>query len=183
MQITDQTSPLFTAGARDARSLIRTITPDGMTLEPEKTEEEIQLESSTLSFQRELTPEEENRVLFLQNLLAQMLAMADGQPTEEQRSRIRDIEKELEKITGVKTRSSLSAMTKNMPDTKDEDDEEDELNVDGVDPKEAAHKRRPDYTDSDNPGMQLLQCSASYFKLNSLLDNAGDLSSLSATTS
>ncbi|BDQ32469.1 hypothetical protein [Pseudodesulfovibrio portus] len=182
MQITDQTAPLFYPETRDARSLVRTFTPTDMTLEPEKTDEELRLESSTFSFQRQLSPEEENRVLFLQNLLAQMLAMADGQPIEEQRSRIRDIEKELEKITGVKVRSSLSAMTKDLPGKQDEDEEEN-LGVDGIDPKEAAHKRRPDYSDSDNPGMQMLQCSASFFKLSSLLDSTGDLKSISSAAS
>lgn len=184
MQITDQTAPLFSPETRNARSLVRTITPEGMTLEPEKTEEELRLESSTLSFQRQLTPEEENRVLFLQNLLAQMMAMADGQPTEEQRSRIRDIEKELEKITGVKVRSSLSTMTENMPGEKDEDDEEEAQGVDGIDPKEAAHSRQADESgDSSNPGMQLLQCTASFLKVSALLDDAGGLSSPAATAS
>ena len=184
MQITEQTAPLFSAGTRNARSLVRTLTPEGMTLEPEKTEEELRLESSTLSFQRQLTPEEENRVLFLQNLLAQMLALSDGQPTEEQCSRIRDIEKELEKITGVKVRSSLSNAARNMPGKKkDEDKDDNGQNVDGIDPKEAVHSRQAESGKSTNLGMQLLQGNAAFFKLDSLLDNSKGPLSHSGTTS
>ncbi|MCJ2163646.1 hypothetical protein [Pseudodesulfovibrio sp. S3] len=155
--------------------MTRTITPEGMTLEPEKTEEEQRLESSSISFQRELTPEEESRVLFLKNLLAQLLIMAEGQPTEEQRAHIRDIEKELEKITGVKVRSSLSSMTKNMPGKKDKDDDEKEKDIHGIDPKEAAHSRRAESDGSANPGMQMLQRNMALLKLCSLFDEVGGL--------
>ena len=171
MQITEQTAPLFPTDTRNARSLVRSITPEGMTLKPEKTEEELRLESSTISFQRQLTPEEENRCLFLQNLLAQMLAMSDGQPTDEQCSRIRDIEKELEKITGVKVRSSLSTATRNMPGKKNDEDRDDNgLDVDGIDPGEAVKARQARSDKSTNPGMKLLQGNAELFRLNSLLD-------------
>ena len=176
MQITDQTT-LFTPGTRTARSLVPTFTLEGMTLEPEKTEEELRLESSTLSFQKQLTPEEENRVLFLTNLLTQLLDMAEGQPSEEQKSRIREIEKELEKITGVKRRTSLAAATQKMPGRKkDDDDEAERAELDGVDPKEAAHARRSDNKGSSNPGVQLLQRNAAMFSLSSALADFSGLS-------
>lgn len=185
MQITEQTNPYFSTGTQSARSLVRTFSSDGMTLEPEKTEEELQLESSTFSYQRQLTPEEENRVLYLQNLLAQTLAMADGQPTEEQRARIREIEKELEKITGVKTRSSLSNATRNMPKTKkDEDeDEEDKLDIDGIDPQEAVHNSQTESGESTNLGMQMLKQNALCQQLSSALEKSGTLGLFSEVAS
>ena len=182
MLITNQTAQPFSTGLQTARPLVRTITPDGMTLEPKKTEEEQQLESSTLSFQKELTPEEENRVLFLKNLLSQLLAMAEGQPTEEQRSRIREIEKELEKITGVKTRSSLSNAARNMPKTRKDEDEE-KQDVDGVAPEEAVHGKQVESGESQNLGMQMLKQNASFLQLRSLLSDTNDLKSLSTTAS
>ncbi|MBG0789227.1 MAG: hypothetical protein H0S80_01890 [Desulfovibrionaceae bacterium] len=167
MQISEQTTPLYPPGTRSARSLVKTFSDNGMTLEPEKTEEEQRLESSTLTFQKELTPEEENRVLFLTNLLSQLMDMANGQPSDEQKSRIREIEKELEKITGVKRRSSLAAATKKMPGRKKDDEEENEgQDVDGIDPKEAVHARRSENTgNGENPGMQMLRRNADLFKI------------------
>lgn len=121
-----------------------------------------EISGSPISFRKELTPEEERRVLFLENLLAQTLAMADGNPTDEQRTRIRDIEKELEKITGVKTKSSLTAMTRKMPGKKDGDEENEREKAYrlGIDPKEAAHRNNDVPAAGDNPGMQMLMKNA-----------------------
>jgi len=118
---------------------------------------------SALSFKKELTPEEQSRVIFLQNLLAQTMAMAEGNPTDEQKERIRDIEKELEKITGVKTKSHLSAMTDKMPgktDKKEEEEREKGYQPRGIDPKEAMHNNNSTTAKGDNPGMQMLRNNA-----------------------
>jgi len=134
--------------ARPARGLVRTVTDDAMTLEPEKTEEEIRLESSTIPTRKQLTEEEEQRVLYLKNLLAQILAMSEGQPSDEQKTRIREIEKELEKITGVKMQSSLSNAAETLPNKsagarrRDEEEEERrkrERQARGIDPQELEH--------------------------------------------
>lgn len=173
MNISSSTSQFLAGTTQSARPLVRTITPDGMTLQPEKTEEEKRLESSTFSFQRQLTPEEENRVLFLKNLLAQLLTMANGQPTEDQKSRIREIEKELEKITGVKVKSSISNAVNKMPGTKkDEEDNERKWDTAGIAPEEAVHSRLPEQGEPNNPGMQMLQRNAMHQKLTSLLENS-----------
>ncbi|QGY41383.1 hypothetical protein GM415_15045 [Pseudodesulfovibrio cashew] len=170
-----------TSIARPARGLTKSIGFDTLTMEPEKTEEEKQRESATLSFQKELTPEEENRVVYLQNLLSQLLVMADGQPTDEQKTRIRDVEKELAEITGVKMRSSLSSMTRKLPKTgKDENEEEKDAErmANGIDPKEAAHKREIKTGQSTNPGMQLLRKNAFMTNLSSSLASFEKLSDI-----
>ncbi|WP_285906197.1 hypothetical protein [Pseudodesulfovibrio pelocollis] len=147
---TNTSAPLpFGTTARPARGLVRTVGDSAMTLEPEKTEEEIRLESSTIPTQKQLTSEEEQRVLYLKNLLAQILAMSEGQPSDEQKTRIRDIEKELEKITGVKMQSSLSNAAETMPNKtagarrREEQEEEQrkrERQARGIDPKELEHR-------------------------------------------
>jgi len=182
MNISTTPDTLFPSATRNARSLVRTITPEGMSLEPEKTEEEKRLESSSLSFQKELTPEEKNRVLFLKNMLAQLLTMGDGQPTEEQKARIREIEKEIEKITGVKMRSSIADATSKMPDKKDDDEEEEakKRQAAGIDPKEANHTMTDETGKSMNPGMQMLQRKAFFAQLGTQLEPVAGLLSTSA---
>lgn len=131
------------------------------TVNEESVEETDELGGTPISFRKQLTPEEEQRVLFLKDLLAQTLTMADGNPTDEQRERIRDIEKELEKITGVKMRSSLTAATKNLPKNRDDKDEDREKAYRlGIDPEEAKHKNAHRTGESDNPGMQMLRNNA-----------------------
>ncbi|MFH1914150.1 MAG: hypothetical protein ABIK45_07740 [Pseudomonadota bacterium] len=145
----DTLAPLpFDTTARPARGLVRTVNDSAMTMEPEKTEEVIRLESSTLPTQKHLTVEEEQRVIYLRDMLAQILAMSEGQPSEEQKTRIREIEKELEKITGVKMPSSLSNAAETLPNKtagarrRDEEEEERrkrERQAKGIDPKELEH--------------------------------------------
>lgn len=153
-----------------------------MALEPEKTEEEKRLESSSFSFQKELTPEENNRVLFLKNMLAQLLTMGDGQPTEEQKARIKEIEKEIADITGVKMSSSIADATNKMPGKKDDDEEEEAKNrqTTGIDPKEANHAIMEKTEKSMNPGMQMLQQNAFFAQLGTQFDKTAGLLSTSA---
>ncbi|WP_319584572.1 hypothetical protein [uncultured Pseudodesulfovibrio sp.] len=118
---------------------------------------------SPFSFQKELSPEEQQRVEFLQNLLAQTLAMAEGNPTDEQKTRIRDIENELEKITGVKMQSRISNMTAKMPgktSKEEEKEREQRYQFAGIDPKEAMHNNKQVSGKNDNPGMQMLRRNA-----------------------
>jgi hypothetical protein len=133
---------------------------------------------SPFPFRKELSPEEEQRVQFLQNLLAQTMAMAEGNPTDEQKTRIRDIENELEKITGVRTFSRLTKMTAKMPGKTDEEEEkerEQKYQLRGIDPEEAVHNNKPLTGKGDNPGMQMLRQNALY--------NAIGLEGISSLTS
>ncbi|MUM78311.1 hypothetical protein GKC30_11765 [Pseudodesulfovibrio sp. F-1] len=141
-------SQTWGTSTRPARGLVRTVTDEAMTLESEKTEEELQLGSSNIAPRKQLSEEEEQRVLYLKNLLAQILTMSEGQPSDEQKTRIREIEKELEKITGVKMQSSLSNATEKLPNKtagarrRDEEEEERrkrERQARGIDPKELEH--------------------------------------------
>jgi hypothetical protein len=128
------------------------------------------IEGSPISFQKDLTPEEQARVEFLQNLLAQTLAMAEGNPTDEQKTRIRDIENELEKITGVKMRSRISNMTAKMPgktDKEEEKEREQKYQLQGIDPKEAVHNNKSLTSQGDNPGMQMLRQNALFAAIGS----------------
>jgi hypothetical protein len=140
--------PFFGTSTRPARRLVPVVTGTTMTLEPEKTEDESGRNPSPIPVTRQLTAEEEQRVLYLRNLLAQILTMSEGQPTDEQKARIREIEQELEKITGVKMQSSLGNATETLPGKtagarrRDEDEEERrkrERQVRGIDPKEMEH--------------------------------------------
>jgi hypothetical protein len=153
--------------------------------EEAETVDESPAEGSPFTVPKELTPEEQQRVEFLQNLLTQTLAMAEGNPTDEQKTRIRDIENELEKITGVKAHSSLSNMVAKMPgktDRKKEKEEEKQRELDyqtiGIDPEEAVHNNKPLTGTGDNPGMQMLRNNALYTAVGSL-----DLSGPSAAGS
>ncbi|ADU62849.1 MAG: hypothetical protein KUA35_13835 [Pseudodesulfovibrio sp.] len=157
MSMTIDSTSLFPSGTttvHKARGLIRTVSERALTMKPEKTEEELQLETSSIPTQRQLTHEEELRAQYLKNLLAQIMSMSEAQPTEEQKTRIRDIEKELEKITGVKMRSSLSNATEAMPAKtrqaeKAEEEEEKrkrERQMQGIDPLELKHMYRPDFS-------------------------------------
>lgn len=158
MSIIIDSTGLFPSGtttAQKARGLVRTVSDQGtLTLEPEKTEEELRLESSSIPTQRQLSHEEELRVQYLKNLLAQTLSISEGQPTEEQKTRIRDIEKELEKITGVKMGSSLSNAAEVMPSktrqAKNAEEEEEkhklERQMQGIDPLELKHMYRTDFS-------------------------------------
>jgi len=180
---TNSVYPCTNCAVKSARGFVRDVSEDGMSLVPEKTEEEKRLESSTISFQRQLSPEEEKRVQFLKNLMAQILTLADGQPTDEQRTRIKDIEKELEKITGVKMHSSISKATAKMPG-KDNDKKKEELErqTRGIDPKEAVHSQIPTInTQAMNGGMQMLQRNgiAAYLKTMSL-ETLSDFTSIKA---
>ncbi|OIQ48747.1 hypothetical protein BerOc1_03500 [Pseudodesulfovibrio hydrargyri] len=149
--------------------------------EEAKKADEIQLGGSPFPVRKELTPEEEQRVQFLQNLLAQTMAMAEGNPTDEQKTRIRDIENELEKITGVKSHSRLTKMTAKMPGKTDEEEEKErerKYQPQGIDPKEAVHNNKPLTDKGDNPGMQMLRQNAlltsiSFKGLSSLTPLAG----------
>ncbi|NDV19737.1 hypothetical protein GO013_09930 [Pseudodesulfovibrio sp. JC047] len=164
-----------------ARSLVRNITPEGVSLVPEKTEEEKRLESSSLPIQKELTPEEKNRVAFLKNMLSQLLSMGDGQPTEEQKARIKEVENEIAKITGVKPHSSIADATHTMPKKKDDDeDEAKRRHIAGIDPKEAQHFEQEKTGKNINPGMVMLQKNAFFAQLASSLEKTNALHSFSA---
>jgi hypothetical protein len=144
----------------------RNITPVG---EETVDTEDNGIGGSPFPFRKELTPEEEQRVQFLQNLLAQTMAMAEGNPTDEQKTRIRDIENELEKITGVKTFSRLTKMTAKMPGKTDEEEEKErerKYQFRGVDPEEAVHDNKPLTGKGDNPGMQMLRQNALFTAIN-----------------
>ena len=174
--------PCTGCNVKDARKLIRTAEDGELSLVPEKTEEEKQLESSSFSYSRQLTPEEEKRMLFLRNMLSQILTLAVGQPTDEQKSRIREIENELEKITGIKTRSRISNVTSKMPGKSDEEKEEEqqERQMRGIDPKEAVHNNIPEMsTEEGSATMQILRRNgiAAYLK-NMDFTSLGDITSI-----
>tara|TARA_Y100001954_G_scaffold210398_1_gene236250 strand:+ start:13722 stop:14246 length:525 start_codon:yes stop_codon:yes gene_type:complete len=139
--------------------------------EIEKSHEKQEAQASTISFQKELTPEEEQRVLFLQNMLSQLLSLADGRPSEEQRERIKEIEKELEELTGVKMETRLSSVTEKMPGKKEEKAENEESLVQqfGIDPDEAKHKQSAAPSGEAVPGIQMLKRQSLFAQLQSLL--------------
>lgn len=123
-------------------------------------EEDKQLAPSSFSTQRQLTPEEEKRVLFLKNMLSQILALAGGEPTEEQQSRIKEIENELEKITGIKTNSRISKTMAKKPGKSNQEIEEEQKQkqMHGMDPKEAIHNNIPAITLEKGPeAMKILR--------------------------
>lgn len=122
------------------------------------------------SFQRELTPDEQRRVEFLKNLLVQTLTMAQGDPTEDQKRQIRDVEEELEKLTGVKTRTKISTITDRVPGKKEknEDEEKHERQAKGIDPKEAVHNNVEIKPQVMNPGMQMLRNNAMFGSIQAL---------------
>lgn len=126
--------------------------------------------SSPISFRKELTPEEQQRVEFLKNLLVQTLTMAQGDPTEDQKKQIREIENELQKITGVKMRTRISTVTDKLPgkDDKDEEKEKQEQQTKGIDPKEAVHNNIDIKGQTMNPGMKMLQQNALFGLVQSL---------------
>lgn len=121
-----------------------------------------QPQQSFLSMRRELSPEEQRRVEFLKNLLVQTLTMAQGDPTEDQKKQIREVENELQKLTGVKVRTRISSITDKMPGTDDEDEEKrkQEQQAKGIDPKEAIHNNIDIQPKTVNPGMQMLRNNA-----------------------
>lgn len=137
-----------------------------------------QPQKSIFSIRRELTPEEQRRVELLKNMLVQTLTMAQGDPTEDQKKQIREIEDELAKITGVKTRSRISNVTDKMPgkSEKDEEKEKQEQQAKGIDPKEAVHNNMDIKPKTENPGMQMLRNNAFYGALQTL-----DVTSLSTS--
>ena len=134
--------PCTSCGVKGVRKLNNAPEDSDIFLPIKKIEEEKQLAASSFSFGKQLTPEEEQRVLFLKNMLSEILALAGGEPTEEQKARIKEVEKELEKITGIKTPSRISKVTAKMPGKDDEDKEEEQKQkqMHGIDPKEAIHK-------------------------------------------
>ncbi len=138
---------------------------------------------SIFSMRRELSPEEQRRVEFLKNMLVQTLTMAQGDPTEDQKKQIREIEEELEKITGVKTRSRISNLTDKMPGKDDEDKEKEkqEQQARGIDPKDAIHNNVEISQKVVNPGMQMLRNNALFGALKAL--NSTNLSGLTGNKS
>ncbi|GAB7022657.1 hypothetical protein [Salidesulfovibrio brasiliensis] len=77
---------------------------------------------------RDLTPEEERRLAKLRDMLNDLLLDMGDSPTEAQKRRIRDIEKEIEEITGVEVKTRLSdgvhALNKAKLDKEEEEGEE-----------------------------------------------------------
>lgn len=94
-------------------------------------EDETSTGLSSLATTRQLTTEEEQRLLWLQDQLADALT-ALGEPTDEEaagerRRRIRELQQEIEELTGVKMPMNLAAASKKMPSSlKDQDDDNDE---------------------------------------------------------
>jgi len=176
MQISNDLSTVWPETTGTPREVKRTRDISTVTEAPQK-DVGSQIEGSPFPVQKELSPEEQQRVEFLQNLLAQTMAMAEGNPTDEQKTRIRDIENELEKITGVKTHSRLSSMTSKMPgktDKEEEEEREKKYQARGIDPEEAKHNNRPITAPGDNPGMQMLRRNALFNSIGAL-----DLSGIS----
>ncbi|WP_022662666.1 hypothetical protein [Paucidesulfovibrio longus] len=79
---------------------------------------------------RQLSEDELKRLEELTNKMMDLLAETDGQPSDEQRGRIREIENEIAKITGKRPRRSLAAATAKLPlKHRDQDKEQDTLAV------------------------------------------------------
>jgi hypothetical protein len=79
---------------------------------------------------KQLSEDELKRLEELTNKLTDLLAETDGQPSDEQRGRIREIENEIAKLTGKRPRRSLAAATAKLPlKHKDQDKEQDTLAV------------------------------------------------------
>ncbi|MGE4292958.1 MAG: hypothetical protein AB7E32_12205 [Desulfovibrio sp.] len=64
---------------------------------------------------RQLSEEEKQKVEQLKDMLTDLLSESKGQPDEEQRGRIREVENEIAKITGERPRRSLAATTRKLP--------------------------------------------------------------------
>ncbi|MGE4553984.1 MAG: hypothetical protein AB7D57_12800 [Desulfovibrionaceae bacterium] len=85
---------------------------------------------SGLTTTKQLTKEEEQRLLWLQDQLADALS-ALGEPTDEEaagdrRRRIRELQQEIEDLTGVKMPMNLAAASKKLPTTNKDDGDDDE---------------------------------------------------------
>ena len=180
MTLSIDTNPIFPSQnnhLQSARKLVRNVEGHELTLSPEKAKEDQQPQLSAFTFRKQLTPEEEKRVQFLKDTMAQILTMAEGQPTEEQKARIREIEEELEKITSVKMQSRVSDVTAKMVGTeKEEDDEEEEkknaLQAQGTNPQDAIHTRMPEKQGQANPGLMAIQQNALHTQLRTMLDGS-----------
>lgn len=144
----------------DKKSHLGTIVQTGnATLDLEEPSSKLKI---AFSRQRELTPEEQQRVEFLKNLLVQTLTAAQGDPTEDQKKQIREIEDELEKITGMKVRTRISKVTDKLPGKDDEDKEKEkqEQQMRGIAPQNAVHNNFEIKEQSVNPGIQMLRNNA-----------------------
>lgn len=112
---------------------------------------------------KQLSEEEQKRVDQLKEMLTDLLAEAQGQPDENQRGRIREIEKEIAKITGEKPRKSLAASTKKLP-LKEKQNDEERLFA-AILPEEVGEKTLPFSPEASGPGtlaMPLEQAAASF---------------------
>lgn len=113
---------------RRSRELTLNVDAEGNgTLAPEKTEAEKAQEGvNALPVQRTLTEEQKQELEEYKALLAQLLATADNPPTEKQQRDIREIEKKIENLTGVKMSKSMSQTMKKLPGAEKEDEREKE---------------------------------------------------------
>ena len=183
MQISSDVTTPWPESTETSRLLKRSRDISAVNEDPQETDQSQETGSSCL-VQKELTPEEKQRVEFLLNLMAQILAMAEGNLTEEQKSRIREIENEVEKITGIKTHSRLSSMAAQMPGKTDKTDKEEEKEreekhqLGGIDPKKMEHNNHPVTASEDNPGMQMLRRNALFNSIGAL-----DLNGISSLSS
>lgn len=169
---THSLSPLF-SGAQKACKLTRTIQGHDFSLTPEKTSEETHQASSITSIRRQLTPDEEKRVQFLKDTLSQLLTLSGDQPSEEQKARIKEIEKELEEITGVKMRSRIANVTDRMLG-KDDDEKHEQGQLQGTAPEDAIHAGMPDTKKGPkNPAFKIIQNNALLTQLQTLDSFAG----------
>lgn len=165
-----------------ARKLVRNVEGNTLTLTAEKTEEEERFANSTLSMPRQLSPEEEKRVQFLKDTLAQILTLADGKPTDEQKARIREIEQELEKITGVKMRSRISCASSKMLG-EEEEEEEAVRQLEGTAPEDAIHTRMPESSGAPLcPALTAIQANALHTQLRTALDDPNAFQRLTSSS-
>lgn len=125
MSVTSSTPSVFNeTDRRTALGLEFSLSGTKGSWKPELSEEEqAAAEAQPLTAPRQLTEEEQNRVEFLQDQLETLLQELAENPSEEKRARIREIESELEEITGVKTGGRLSKMAAKLPSEEDEEEE------------------------------------------------------------
>lgn len=175
MTISIDTASLFPFQGQtmdSARKLVRNVQGNTLTLMPEKTEEEERFANATLSIPKQLSPEEEKRVQFLKDTLAQILTLADGKPSDEQKAQIREIEQELEKITGVKMRSRISNASSKMLGEEEKEDET-VRQLEGTAPEDAIHTRMPKPSGNPMcPALAAIQANALHTQLRTAFEGS-----------
>lgn len=123
---------------------------------PEKTEQENRQEDiNSLPVQRELDEEEKQELETYKSLLAQLLATADNPPTEKQLRDIKEVEKKIENLTGVKMSKSMSLVMQQLPGSEKENEQDKELKETLIaEPESLREMRNAEFTlhDKSLPG-------------------------------